>query len=62
LARALEVNPNLAEAHRLLGHCRANLADFRGAVVALERYLELAPGADDAAEVRELIESLKKKG
>jgi len=58
--KALAVNPNHLNAHRNLGVVSAfDLGDRKTAVQAFEEYLRLAPNAQDAAQVRQLIANLK---
>jgi cytochrome c-type biogenesis protein CcmH/NrfG len=58
--KALAINPDHINAHRNLGVVAAfDLKDKKLAAKALEEYLRLAPGAPDAAQVRQLIASLK---
>ncbi|MDQ7787140.1 MAG: tetratricopeptide repeat protein [Thermodesulfovibrionales bacterium] len=58
--KALAIDPDHINAHRNLGVVAAfDLKDKKLAVKALEEYLRLAPGAPDAAQVRQLIASLK---
>ena len=56
---AAKWNPQGAEAYRLLGEAREKLKDPKSARAAYEKYLELAPDAKDAGEVRKRIEALK---
>jgi Tfp pilus assembly protein PilF len=60
-ARAVELDPKLPDAHRQLGYCEVNLGQLDKAVSELQRYLELAPQAPDAAEVKELIKKISNK-
>ena len=60
-ARAVELDPKLPDAHRQLGYCQVNLGQLDKAVSELQRYLELAPQAPDAAEVKELIKKISNK-
>lgn len=58
--KALAVNPDHINAHRNLGVVAAfDLKDKQLAARELEEYLRLAPGAPDAAQVKQLIASLK---
>lgn len=51
-------NPQSAEAFKLLGEAREKLKDPKAARAAYEKYLELAPEAKDAADIRRRIASL----
>jgi len=51
-------NPQSAEAFLLVGETREKLKDKKGAKAAYAKYLELAPKAKNAAEVRQRIEKL----
>lgn len=55
LVRAVLVDPSLADAWRHLGIARAQLGDVEGARRAYRKYLELAPKAPDAAQVRAIL-------
>ncbi len=55
LEKAARLDPNYPRAERSLGIARARLGDFEGARKAYTRYLELDPGADDAADVRRIL-------
>jgi cytochrome c-type biogenesis protein CcmH/NrfG len=58
--RALAINPNHLNAHRNLGVVSAfDLGDRKTAVHAFEEYLRLAPNAQDAGQVKQLIANLK---
>jgi cytochrome c-type biogenesis protein CcmH/NrfG len=58
--KAIKVDPNHINANRNLGVVLAyDLNDKKGAAKAFERYLELAPNAPDAQEIRQLVQSLK---
>jgi regulator of sirC expression with transglutaminase-like and TPR domain len=56
---ALESDPTLAPAARRLGDAYRQHHDDALAVSAYERYLEIAPGASDAEEVRTALEELR---
>ncbi|UCF68837.1 MAG: tetratricopeptide repeat protein, partial [Acidobacteriota bacterium] len=60
-ARTVELDPKMVEAQRLLGYCKIGQGAFAEAIQALEKYLEFAPGAADAAEIEALLESLKEQ-
>lgn len=56
---AAKWNPQSAEAYRLLGEAREKLKDAKAARAAYEKYLEMAPEAKDAADVRKRVTALK---
>ena len=43
--RALELDPNLKEAHHFLGFCCFKLEDYQQAVACFEKVIELDPGS-----------------
>jgi Flp pilus assembly protein TadD len=55
LVRAVLIDPSYADAWRHLGIARAQLADKDGARRAYRKYLQLAPAAPDAAQVRKIL-------
>ena len=55
----LALYPRSAEDYRLRGALRVQLGDRREGRKDLERYLELAPGAEDAAMIRDSVEQLR---
>jgi tetratricopeptide (TPR) repeat protein len=58
--RALKINPNHPFAHRNSGVVLAfDLHDKAQAIKEFEKYLELAPNAPDASQIRNTIEQLK---
>jgi tetratricopeptide (TPR) repeat protein len=58
--KALKIDPNFPNGHRNLGVVLAfDLNKKPEAVKELNRYLELAPNAPDAGEVRQKIQELK---
>jgi tetratricopeptide (TPR) repeat protein len=58
--KAIKIEPGHLNAHRNMGVVLAfDLNDRKGAVKAFEKYLELAPNAPDAGEIRQLIQNLK---
>ena len=59
LSVIVEVRPELAEAHYLLGLCCNSLGDSTCARSAFATFLELAPDHADAATARAMIEYLK---
>lgn len=56
---ALKWNPQLAEAALKLGAAREKLHDFKAATAAYNKYLELAPAAKNAADIRKRLDKLK---
>lgn len=58
-ARAVELAPNWADAHFNLAVVLTKLNDFNGAIASYHRYLELAPQAPDAQQVRDEIVKLE---
>jgi tetratricopeptide (TPR) repeat protein len=59
--KVIEQKPDLADAYKHLGFCKVSLGDFPGAITAVKKYLELAPGAPDAAQMQQLIDGLEKR-
>ncbi len=59
--KAIELKPDFADAYRHLAYCKVTLNDFAGAVAAGKKFLELAPEAPEAAEMRELVQGLEKR-
>lgn len=55
LVRAVLTDPTYADAWRHLGIARAQTGDKDGARRAYKKYLSLAPGAADAAQVRQIL-------
>ena len=55
--RALQANPKYAAAWRGVGLVYERLGDKNAARIAYQRYLQLAPDASDAGEVRARLES-----
>lgn len=55
-SKALELKPDLAKAHKGLGAIYAKRKDVPKMVEHYRMYLELDPGAEDAAKVREILE------
>lgn len=51
-------NPMLPDAWRKLGEAREKLKDKKGAATAYEKFLELAPDANDAKDIRKKLEKL----
>lgn len=60
LRTAVQIDPTLIEPHRELGRAHYRAGDFERAIPPLERYLELAPDADDADEIREMVRRLNR--
>jgi tetratricopeptide (TPR) repeat protein len=56
--KSIEIKPDYAVAHRHLAYALLRTGDMAGAKAELEKYLELAPDAKDAAEIRETVKSL----
>lgn len=59
--KALAIDPNSATAHRGLGFLAERQAQRTPAIEEFKRYLEMAPAAKDARQVRMHIESLEKQ-
>jgi len=55
---ASKYNPAYAEAYLFLGETREKLKDRKGAKEAYGKYLELAPDAKNAGEVKKKLEKL----
>ncbi|MES1211751.1 MAG: hypothetical protein ABUL63_05400, partial [Acidobacteriota bacterium] len=60
--QAVELEPNLSGPHRDLGIYLHDQEDYKGSCRELKRYVELAPDADDADDMREHIAELKSGG
>ena len=58
--KAVEIDPNYAQAHRELGRALMAQQDFKGALAHLQEYLKLEPKAADAKEIQDNIALLKK--
>lgn len=56
---ASKYNPQFAEAFLLLGETRQKLRDAKGAKEAYGKYLELAPDAKNAKEIKKRMEKLR---
>jgi tetratricopeptide (TPR) repeat protein len=54
--QALNLDPNLSDAHRSLGIVHADLHDETEAIAHYQKYLEMAPQAKDAARVKKIID------
>ncbi len=58
--KAIQINPNHIYAHRNMGVVLAfDLHDKKSGVKEFEKYLELAPNAPDAGEIRQTVQKLK---
>jgi len=58
--RAIKLNPNHLNAHRNMAVVLAfDLHNKKEAIGEFEKYLQLAPNAPDAAEIRQQIQQLK---
>jgi len=60
--KAVELEPKLSGPHRDLGIYLHNQEDYKGSCRELKRYVELAPDADDADDMRAHIAELKRGG
>ena len=58
--KAVEIDPNYAQAHRELARVLMAQQDFAGALQHFQEYLKLNPKAPDAKEIQENIALLKK--
>jgi tetratricopeptide (TPR) repeat protein len=58
--KAVEIDPNYAQAHRELARALMSQQDFKGALVHFQEYLKLEPKAPDAKEIQDNIALLKK--
>jgi Flp pilus assembly protein TadD len=56
--KAVELDPAYAAAHKELGYALVKQGDFKGAVAQFNKYLELAPKAADASEIRSMAKQL----
>ena len=56
--KAVELDPSYAAAHKELGYALVKQGDFKGAVAQFNKYLELAPKAPDAGEIRTMAKQL----
>jgi predicted Zn-dependent protease len=61
LKKALQLDPQNPQAHRGLGFLYETLGRNLDSIQELRKYLELAPNAKDARQVRQRIETLDKK-
>lgn len=60
-ALSTQIKPDWSEPYLKLGYAYFNKGDFEKAKENLKKYLELAPNAPNAEEVKKLIQSLEKK-
>jgi len=58
--KAVELDPKYALAHRELGYALVKQGDFAQAVVHMKKYLDLAPRAPDAAQIRDMVKQLSR--
>jgi len=58
--KAVELDPGYAAAHRELGYTLVKQGDFKGAVAHFNKYLDLAPKAPDAGEIRAMAKQLSR--
>jgi tetratricopeptide (TPR) repeat protein len=58
--KAVEIDPNYAQAHRELARALMAQQDFNGALQHFQEYLKINPKAPDAKEIQENIALLKK--
>lgn len=56
--KAIEIKPDYAKAHRHLGFALLRTGDLPAARKALQEYLDLAPNASDAPEIRATVKEL----
>jgi tetratricopeptide (TPR) repeat protein len=57
---ALKANPSHPEAHYQLGMAQLNSGDIPGAIASFEKYVELAPSGQFAAQAKGMLAQLKK--
>jgi regulator of sirC expression with transglutaminase-like and TPR domain len=62
LQAAVKANAAYAPAHRELGRAYYRKADRPRSIASLEQYLALEPRAEDAAQIKAMIEELKRYG
>lgn len=55
LEKAIQVDPKFEKSYYLLGMVEYSLMNMKGAKGNLQKYLELAPNGDKAAEVKEML-------
>lgn len=56
--KSIEINPDYAPSYRELAYALLGKGDLAGAKTALESYLEAAPDAPDAAQIRAMVQGL----
>jgi tetratricopeptide (TPR) repeat protein len=56
---AIRLDPEFGEAYLGLGYSHVQKGEFEQAIAALERYLQLAPGADNRAQVESDIQQMR---
>lgn len=61
LLKAIEIDPNHAEAHYQLGLTQIGLDKMKDAVEHLKKYLQLAPNGENAEVAKQLVDQLGKK-
>ena len=59
IERAIAVQPVYPLAYKNIGYAYAGVSEYQKAVDAFEKYLEQAPDAEDAAQIRDFIVALK---
>ena len=57
---AVKADPKMADAHYQLGMANLNLGQIPAAIAAFEGYLAAAPSGPKAAEVKAILQQLKK--
>ena len=57
--KAVEINPDYAQAHKQLAFALLGVGDRAGARGSLEQYVKLAPNAPDAAQMQGIIRTLQ---
>lgn len=57
--KAIQMNPNMAEAYYQLAMCQANENDMNGAKTNLTKYLQLAPTGPNAQTAKDILAALK---
>ncbi|HEV8336963.1 MAG TPA: tetratricopeptide repeat protein [Candidatus Polarisedimenticolia bacterium] len=58
--KAVELDPKYAQAHRELGYALVQQGDFNGAVEHFKKYIELAPSAPDAGQIKSMVQQLSR--
>jgi Flp pilus assembly protein TadD len=58
--KAVELDPKYAQAHRELGYALVQQGDFNGAVEHFKKYVELAPSAPDAGQIKSMVQQLSR--